>query len=351
MSRKKKILFEVLHPAHVHLFKNFIFYLQKKDIEFLLVSRDKDITNQLLNHYKIPYVSISKARTGFWGLLAEAVIRDFKVFKLQLKHKFDYAFTTGTSFAPAHVSFITKLRVFNFMEDDDEVVNLFTKIAYPFTEKIIVPDCLRFKRFKNKRILYPSYHELAYLHPDNFTPDEHVLKKYGLEKRKFVILRLSALKAHHDFGAKGINADLKEKIKNQLKDYYIVESLEGVKGNKIDPWDMHHVLAFAKMIISDSQTMTIEGAVLGIPSMRINTFIGKSTVIEELEQKYQLAYGFLPENELDILNTINSLAGNQKIHDVWSEKKHKILLDKIDLNRWMIDYFENRISFHIENNQ
>jgi uncharacterized protein len=344
MKTKRKILFEVLHPAHVHLFRNLIAHLKDAGIEYLVVSRKKDITNELLEHYNINYINISEAKTGFWGLLKEALLRDYKMLRLLKKHRFSLGFTSGTSFSVAHASVFHKIKTYNFIEDDDDVVSLYARLTYPFTSFIVAPDCLRYNRFKKKRILYPSYHELAYLHPGNFKPDESILEQYGLKKGRFVILRLSALKAHHDFGAKGIDAGLKNQITELLSGYDVVESLEGKSGNKIKPWDMHHVMAFAKMIVCDSQTMAAEAMVLGVPSVRINTFVNKISYLDELENKYELGYGLFPNEHTTIIETIKHLSTTPEIHDLWDQRKQKMLSVKIDLNKWMINFFEKRLN-------
>ncbi len=182
------------------------------------------------------------------------------------------------------------------------------------------------------------------MHPGNFTPDKNILRKYNLKEKKYIILRLSALKAHHDTKAKGVSRKLWKKIENLTTNYQVIKTIENEKSHFIEPWEMHHVLAFSKMIISDSQTMTIEGSVLGIPSIRINTFIDKSTVIGELEKKYGLAYGFLPGKEKNILSTIQDLLCDDQLEEKWNNKKEKLLKDKIDLNQWIIGFFENNIN-------
>lgn len=335
-----KVLFDFGHPAHVHLFKNFIFYLQKKNIKFDVVSREKEITNNLLKHYQIPFQSLSKPGTSLPSMLWEFIIRGIKVLSMHIRNK--YSLAMGTSVSIGFLSFFTlgKVKSWNFCEDDDDIVPLQAMLSYPFSTKVVVPDCLRYKRWKNKRVLYPSYHELAYLHPDNFTPNEKVLEKYGLSKGKYIIFRLSALKAHHDIGIQGISIELKKKMIALLEGYDIVESLEGKSGNKIEPWDMHHVLAFSKMIISDSQTMSAEGMVLGIPSFRINSFVGKISYLEELENKYKLGFGILPEKENEILSTLKETISTENLESVWAQKKESMLREKIDLNQWMINYFE-----------
>jgi len=104
---------------------------------------------------------------------------------------------------------------------------------------------------------------------------------------------------------------------------------------------MHHILAFAKMIISDSQTMTIEAAVLGIPAVRINTFIGKSTVIDELENKYQLAFGFLPDQGDQAIECVKTTIENPQTDLLWNERREILLSDKKDLNQFLINYILN----------
>jgi predicted glycosyltransferase len=339
----KKILIEVLHPAHVHLFRNFIQYLKENNVEYKVVSRDKDITNKLLEYYNIAFESISKAQVGMFNLIVEAISRDYKILKLQLANKFDVAFTTGTSFSAAHISKVTALKSFNFIEDDDDIVGLYCKLTYPFIDKIVIPDCLEYSTFKEKRVSYPSYHELAYLHPNNFTPDSSVLKKYNLEPFKFIIARFSALEAHHDVGVKGISENLWQKIEQIISGYTVIKSIEKSKTHQIDPWDMHHVLAFSAMVICDSQTMTAEAAVLGVPSVRINTFARKIGYLKELEFKYQLTKSFLPEEEDSIISYITNLIDNSFEIETYQQRRKVMLSEKIDFNQWIIDFFNREV--------
>ena len=60
---------------------------------------------------------------------------------------------------------------------------------------------------------------------------------------------------------------------------------------KINPLDMHHVMAFASLYIGDSQTMAAEAGVLGVPFVWFNDFVGRIGYLRELEDKYELGYG------------------------------------------------------------
>lgn len=335
------ILFDMGHPAHFHLFKNFIKYLKTEGHVVTIVTRDKDINISLLDNSGFEYSTLTKAKTGTLGLGYELLMRDYKVWRLHMKHKFQMGF--GTSVSIAHLSAITGHKSFVFSEDDDDIVPLYANLTYPFATKILVPHGLRGGLCKKKRVYHNSLHELAYLHPNNFQPSLDVIKKYNLEPYKYVLIRNSALTAHHDDNAQGINQDLWNDIAALLKDYKIVQSKENNKSHQIKPWDMHHVLAFAKMIISDSQSMTMEAANLGVPSIRYNTFVGRITCMEELENKYELTYGFKPGQESAMIQKVKEFLV-QDTRAVWSEKLNRLLSDKEDFNAWLIKFFEEQRS-------
>jgi predicted glycosyltransferase len=331
------LLFDIGHPAHVHLFRNFIFYLRDRGHNVFVVSRKKDVTEILLDHYNIEHFPVTVAAATRSGMLKELIDRNRFIFELHRKHHLDAAFGTSASIGFLRLKF--GVPAYNFNEDDDDVVKLYSYLAYPPATKIFNPNCIRYKKWRDKRVLYPSYHELAYLHPDNFIPESNILKSYNLEPLKYVIIRLSALKAHHDIRIKGITLELLEKVKESFFEYRIVESVEQNKNHGIKPWDMHHIMAFAKLIISDSQTMTAETAVLGRPSLRVNDFVGRISYLEEMEHKYGLTFGFRPLQEERILAKVGELISGEDDEEEWAKKRKRLLQEKVELTGWMINYF------------
>lgn len=332
------ILFDIGHPAHVHLFRNLIFDYKKRGLEVVVTSRKKDITNSLLDFYGIEAISLSTAPSSTPLMLAELIKRDFSMFRLYRKYRFRIAL--GTSVSIAHLSAFTKVKSFVFEEDDDHIIPLFAAITYPFTTRVIVPDCLKYKKWRKKRVIHNSYHELAYLHPDVFSPDISVLKKYDLKPEEYIILRSSALKAHHDINEQGLKKREKKKIFKLLKDFTILTSMESKSGQQIQPWDMHNVLYFAKMIISDSQTMTAEAACLGVPSIRYNSFVGRISYLEEMESEYGLTFGFKPGNEQGMYAKIQELLLAPQLSKQWKKKKERMISDKVNFHEWMIKLIE-----------
>ena len=68
----------------------------------------------------------------------------------------------------------------NTGEDDAAVVPMFGKIAAPFVQCLVTPTTCNNGRMESKSVKYFGYHELAYLHPNHFTPDPEVVRSYGI---------------------------------------------------------------------------------------------------------------------------------------------------------------------------
>lgn len=337
----KNVLIDIGHPAHVHLFKNFIWYLKDKGHHVVVVSRDKDMTVRLLDSFQIDHVCISRIKSGAIPMFGELIKRNKAVFKLHKKHKFHLAF--GTSVSIAHLSAISSVRSFILEEDDDDIIPIFTYITYPFATGIIIPQCLRYKKWKKKRIPHRSYHELAYLHPDVFKPDRAVLKKYGLEPFNYIIVRNSSFQAHHDWAEKGLSTGVWDEVKKIISSYPVLISQEKEKNASFVPIDMHHLLSFSKLIITDSQTMTMEAACLGVPSVRYNSFVGRLSVLRELENEYGLTFGFRPGEESLMLEKIRQLLSQKDLEAKWKEKQSCLLSEKVNFSEWLIDFYGSQI--------
>lgn len=345
------IFFDIGHPAHVHLFKNFIFYLKGKNHKVILAANDKDITFFLLRYYNIESLFFEGFKKGLVKSFLKLINRDLIYYNLYNKEKIDIAF--GTSSAISHLSLLKNKKSFIFNEDDDYIIPIVAYLSYPFATKIIVPDCLKYKKWKKKRVLHNSYHELAYLHPNNFAPNPEILEKLGIKStEKYFIIRLSALKAHHDVGAKGLTREMQKEIIEFLQNYgkvfitaeYALDDEFKKYQFPISPELMHDAMFYATMVIGDSQTMIAESAVLGTPAIRYNSFVGRISYLEELEHKYGLTYGFKPGQEGEMINKIKELVNDNDLKAKWNERREIMLSEKCDLNQWMIDYFEREIN-------
>ena len=340
------ILVDIGHPAHVHLFRNPALRWAERGHRVLLAIRDRDIVAELCRAYGLLYEVASRPRPSFIGRAVELLVHDARL--LRMARRFDADLLLGTSVSAAHVSRLTRARSIVFEEDDADVIRLFAWLAYPFAHTIVIPDCLRDRRTR-KHVVYPGYHELAYLHPNHFTPDASVLTELGVDEAEpFFILRHVALQAFHDVGQAGLSRSAIEELIDLLRPRGRV--FLSAEAGLPDPWRdlripipaqrMHDAMAFAAMVVSDSQTMTAEAAVLGTPAVRCNTFVGRISYLEELEHRYGLTFGLLPGNEGAVTAKIRELLAMPDLRQEWQRRRAKMLEEKIDVAEWITELAE-----------
>ena len=343
-----KVLFYLGHPAHFHLFKNVITNLKRDGNEVAVVIKKKDVLEELLKEAGIEYVNILKEGRKdskiaiVWGVFK----REYRLWCLCRKAKPDIM--VGTSAEIPSVGKMLHIPTVNVNEDDADVVPLYAKISYPDATIILVPDVCDCGKWNSKAIKYNSYHELAYLHPDNFTPDKKIVEKYFSANSPYFIIRFAKLKAHHDEGIKGIDSAIAERIVKMLLPHgrvYITSERELEPQFEpyrihIAPIDMHHVMAFAELYIGDSQTMAAESGVLGVPFVRFNDFVGRIGYLRDLEDNYQLGFGIKTNEEEKLYSTIQMLLDMPNRAHVFQERRQKMLSEKIDAAKFMTEFIE-----------
>jgi len=336
------VLVDLGHPAHVHLFRNPIQTWKDRGDQVYITIRKRDIVPTLLQAYQLPYEVASVARKGLVGMAWELLEHDWYVWKAVRKYQIDVML--GTSVAIAHASRLSKAVSLVFSEDDADYTSLYTRITYPFANHIIIPDTLRDRR-TSRYITHNSYHELAYLHPNHYQPDASILDDLGVKNDEtYFIVRLVAMKAYHDVNHTGLSFEARHKLVEYLAQRgKVFITVEGDLPEEFRPYQfplpahkIHDALAFATMLVSDSQTMTMEAAILGTPAIRCNTFVGLCSVIEELEHRYGLTYGFNPQDEQKMFAKIEELLSDPHLKQTWAQKRAVLLSEKIDLAQWIV---------------
>lgn len=340
------VLFDIGHPAHVHLFRHVAKRMQARGDKVTVTIRERGIIGRLLDHYGLPYTVASRPRTGLVGSGIELAIHNWQVLRAALPDRPD--FLVGTSVSVAHVGRLIGRPSIVLNEDDADYVPLFTKITYPFATRVVIPAILRDEKTAKVRT-HDSYHELAYLHPDHFTPDPAALSLLGVAPGEpFFILRLVSLTAHHDAGEEGLSEAQVMRLIGLLAPHgRIVVNAEGAMPESLRPYafrappeHMHSILAHAKMLISDSQTMTMEAALLGRPAIRCNSFVGRCSVITELEERYQLAWGFRPAQFEALLALAGGLLADPALEHTMAQRRARVLADKVNLADWLMEQFD-----------
>ncbi len=343
-----RVLIYLHHPAHFYLFKNVIGNLKSKGHEVQIVATKKDVLEELLNSTGFEYKNYlpNGRKNNKFSIAMGLLEQDLKLFTDCIVNRPDLLI--GTSTEICHVGWLLRIPNIFVNEDDADVVPLVGKIAHPFAKHLLAPDVCNTGSPKNT-ITYKGYHELSYLHPDVFTADKEVVKKYLNPDLPYFIMRFAKLTAHHDVGIKGINKDIATKLLAMMRSHgnvYITSErelepeFEPYRLN-IKPIDMHHVMAFSELFIGDSQTMSAESGVLGIPFIRFNGFVGRIGYLRDLEDNYQLGYGIRPDNEEKLYSTLDMLLSNKNKKAEWEVKRQKMLSEKINVSEFITNLIEN----------
>lgn len=328
-----KILIDIGHPAHVHLFKNFAWIMQKKGHEILFTCREKEFELYLLKKYGFKFYSFGKkynSKPGkLWGLLKF----DVKEFFTGLRFKPDIFLSHGSMYA-AHAAFFLKKPHIAF-EDTFNFEQV--KLYLPFTDTVLTPD-YDHPSLGDKEIRYAGYHELAYLHPNNFTPKK--LPQFN----NVVLLRFVAWNATHDFKHGGIDNIVKMNLITLLESYgyRVLISSEGELPGElikyrinIKPEEIHDVLSNISLFIGEGATMANEAALLGTPSIYINS---RKACIGDLGDLDLILH--LKNNE-NLLKIIKSFIHNENIKNEWKNKAESIIKNKIDVTAFLVWFVEN----------
>ena len=100
---------------------------------------------------------------------------------------------------------------------------------------------------------------------------------------------------------------------------------------------MHDVLAFAALFFGEGATMASECAMLGVPSIYVNSLeVGYCT---EEEEKYNLVYNF--RNSEGVLEKAIELLNTPNLKQEFQKRCQKMLADKIDVTAFMGWFIEN----------
>jgi len=345
MPNNKTFLFVLNHPAHYHLFKHTIKILQTNGHRCDIIARDKDVLCQLLVDDNIEFLKFEKKNNFgsgiFFSSIANLIKKILFVWKYSIRNKPDIMI--GTDWA---ISIVGRFRsipniIFN---EDDTFATPENNIFYPFSKFLVLPACCDRELWEKKKISYPGYHELAYLHPRYFKYDESIVENAIGSSKPYIIIRLVSLTASHDIGKVGLAKNLIQKIIDISGSRFKIFISFEVSGfnqfkqysYKFSPSIMHHVLAGAHLVIGDSQTMIAEAAVLGTPAIRLNDFVGKLGYLEELESRYGLSFGFLPSQHEEFLAKVEELLNVEDLELAWQKKLDKLYIDKIDVTKFMV---------------
>jgi uncharacterized protein len=350
-----RLLVDILHPAHVHVFGALAKELGARGHEVRFTLRDKDVARELLDQQGIGYELLSRQKQGV-GLAGEFVQRSARLWHVAAAFRPHFlAGVMGPSITAVgrvrRVLARDHARIAVFY--NTEIAKLTNTVVYPLADYVCTPDSYWAKVHGN-HVTYPGYHELTYLHPHRFTPDPEVPKRHGIDVTEpYFLIRFVAYKSSHDLGIVGLTSAQKIALVNTLVEFgrvYISSEaplppeLQAYQ-LKIPASDMHQVMAFARLLVGESATMASESAVLGVTAFYISPY-GRGFT-DDQERRYQLVYNFNGERfHADWLRDVRRLAADPELPERARRARTRLLREKTDVTLWMVDFFEREYAAH-----
>ena len=333
-----KIFIDIGHPAHVHYFRYIINKLKVDGNDIFITARNKDVTHQLLNNYNISFTSRGSGSDSLLGKFFYLLKADLLLLRLAKIFNPDLFLSFASPYA-SHVSSIIRKPHIAFTDTEHAKLGIFSFL--PFTDIVFTPEVYKSDHGVN-HLRFHGYMEQCYLQKQYFEPNIDILKKLQLkENDKYVIIRLVSWKASHDIGQKGLSLGYLKRlialIENQAKVFLSVEGkiprdLEKYKLS-INPADIHSILYYAELFIGEGATMASECAILGTPSIYVNSLSAgtlKDQAKENLIHMFHSTDGVIEKAQM-ILGDDDYKARQKNIC-------YKVLENKIDVNK-LIEWF------------
>jgi uncharacterized protein len=339
-----RIIIDIGHPAHVHLFKHFAWKMQKMNHTVLFTCRDREFVTHLLSVYGFVYRNFGRHYKGIAGKIFGLIKNDLQMLLTSFQYRPDVYVSHGSTIA-GHSAFVMR-KPHIALEDTFNMEQV--RLSLPFSD-VILTATYPHANFGKKEIRYPGYHELAYLHPNVFVPDPTIFKHLGLQENdKYAIIRFVAWAASHDIGHKGMTSHNKIELVLQLSKYLkVFISSEGELPPelrsyqiKISPERMHDAMYFAQFFVGESATMAAECAVIGTPAVYINdSQLGYTSE----QAKYGLLYSFTEsiEDQGKAISKALELAKQMDVKKEFTVKREKMLADKIDVTSFLVWFVED----------
>ncbi len=340
------VLIDLQHPAHLHVFRNLVRLLRAGGHRVILTGRDKDILVGLADRLGFEVDFFGRARPGVLHLGGEWLYRMARLHRIIRRQRPDLVLAVAGTFValPARLHRVPALIFY-----DTEHATASNLLAYPFSSCIYVPRCYR-KPIRWRHVRYNGYHELAYLHPAYFSPDDRVLAELGLKPgERFTVARFVSWTSGHDIGRTGLTRANKIAAVRRLEAYgRVFVSSESELPPELEPnrlrldvGRIHHLLAHAALLFGESATMASEAAVLGVPSIFIDP-IGRGYT-DEQQREYGIVFHFKPDRQQEAISQAESLlAAWPQERESWRATGRRIVAEKADLTALMMGLVRER---------
>ncbi len=330
-----RLLIDIGHPAHVHLFRHLATALLAKGWEVLFSVRAKGENVELLRAFGLPFSVYGSSGKSIFSKIWSVPQKNLELYRIFKSFKPTITIS-HSSFYLSQVSWFCLVPNIS-LEDTGNMEQIL--LYLPFTNALLTPIAYH-RNHGKKQIRYNGFHETAYMHPD-FQKQEPA---NDLSSPDTILIRLVDWTASHDLGHKGLSASTitqlfklvgdQSKIKI-LSEKPLPENLKQYALN-IPPHQLHGFLSKVKLYIGEGASLASECALMGIPAVYVNS---RSAGVILAQANAGLLYHFTSgEGVLEKANELLSDSNKLSQHQI---KAAKFIENKINLSLFLEWFIEN----------
>jgi len=207
----------------------------------------------------------------FSAIIEANFLRLVKLFLWIRGKKIDVVFSNG--YLPALVGYYKNIPRYTF-DDDPQTFDYKPKLKYSTQSSYCIYEVPQGMLLSPKVVVLSVLKEWAYLAPNYFTPNEQILKTYGVIPKQYIFLReVSVGTVNYAAQASGAILNIAHLIP---KDKQVLFSLEDKSKRHLYPkeWqllqepieDIHSLIYYSAGLVSSGDSMAREAALLGVAS-------------------------------------------------------------------------------------
>jgi predicted glycosyltransferase len=292
-----KIVIDLQHPADINFFRHAAYSLREAGHEVAFVVLDRGAVWEIAcrEYPEFPKTRVGKYRKTLPGLMYMALSREMGHLWYLGRKRPDVTAGFG-SFLIAFASRCWGIPSVQFYDDYEYQLNF--QLAYRTASRLVIPDYIPVAGAHVRK--FSGLKELAYLHPNYFQPNPHILGRYQVQPNRYVFVRevanvslnyrgataqqlLPTIKVLHQAGTP-VLLSIEDKSQISLYAPYATILEEPVE-------DIHSLLSFAALVLSSGDTVPREAAILGTPSvytggrkMRVNQVLVDAELLFEVDE-------------------------------------------------------------------
>lgn len=341
---KMNVWVDLGHIPQYNFYKPLILRLAKEGkcvyVTYLNRGRmPKIIQAELGNVENVHLYQIGKHRMSRLSVILEAnLLRNIQLIIWKIGKHIDVALSNG--YQAAFIGWLFGVPSYSY-DDDPQTIHYRPKVLLNKSCNYCIYK-YQGKKLSAKAHILPVLKEWAYLSPSVFTPNENVLKQYGVKPREYLFLREVSVGTMNYIGqkAQAIYA-IKDLIPQNKKVLFSLEE-KGKRDMYPKDWqllqepidDIHSLIYYSCGLISSGDSMAREASMLGVPSLYlgIRTDMPANKAAIEVAKMYSI-------DTIDIKQWLNRcLVSSEELNKRQVKIRERVFNSFIDISEYI--YYE-----------